>query len=141
LRAAAALIAALVLAGCGSEDEEDEQTAVAGTSLTITVDPDGEGGESASSAEVTCTEDTATSPCPQLTLLEAADLSPVPPDRICTEVFGGPDVATVSGTLNGEEVDAQLSRANGCEIERFDRFTPVLREVFPDYHPGEAIAP
>ena len=59
----------------------------------------------------------------------------------CTEIFGGPDIATIQGTLRGEPVEAELTRANGCEIERFDRFTPMLRELFPGYRPGSALAP
>ena len=30
----------------------------------------------------------------------------------------------------------RFTRANGCEIDRFDRITPLLRELFPDYEPG-----
>jgi hypothetical protein len=67
--------------------------------------------------------------------------APTPPDVACTELYGGPDVARIEGSLEGERMDAELTRANGCEIERFDRWTPLLRELFPGYRPGEAIAP
>ena len=53
--------------------------------------------------------------------------------------YGGPDVLKVEGTLNGGTIDATFTRANGCEIDRFDRFVPLLQELFPDYQPGGAI--
>ena len=43
--------------------------------------------------------------------------------------------------LEGEDVDAELTRANGCEIERFERFAAVLQALFPDYRPGAALKP
>jgi hypothetical protein len=48
------------------------------------------------------------------------------PDEICTFMYGGPQTATVVGTWNGEGVDAKFSRANGCEISRWDAIEPVL---------------
>lgn len=43
-----------------------------------------------------------------------------PADRICTEQYGGPQVATITGTIDGEAVDAEVSRVNGCEISTWD---------------------
>src|SRR5690606_3281064 len=40
-------------------------------------------------------------------------LEPTPPDVACTEIYGGPQRATVSGQLDGVRVDATLSRTNG----------------------------
>lgn len=48
------------------------------------------------------------------------------PDEICTFVYGGPQTAAVVGTWNGSAVDAKFSRANGCEIARWDAIEPVL---------------
>lgn len=139
MRLAAALTVALavVLAGCGADD--DGAAGAASTDLRITLDVDGKGGKPPSTAQVLCEEGMETSPCPQLLELTAGDLAPVPGDTACTEIFGGPEVVTVTGSLHGEAVDAELTRTNGCEIERFDRFVPVLRELFSDYEPGEAL--
>ncbi|HWS58264.1 MAG TPA: SSI family serine proteinase inhibitor, partial [Actinotalea sp.] len=52
--------------------------------------------------------------------------APVPPDVACTEIYGGPQTATVVGTVDGEQVDASLSRVNGCEIARWDALAPLL---------------
>jgi len=53
-------------------------------------------------------------------------LPPVAKDMACTEVFGGPQTAEISGTWRGQPVDSRLSRANGCEIARWDALKPLL---------------
>ena len=47
--------------------------------------------------------------------------APVPEGTACTQIYGGPEIADVSGTFNGKPVDTQFSRGNGCEIERWKR--------------------
>jgi hypothetical protein len=131
---------AALLYGCGDGDGETTGAA-ASTNLTIELDADGSGGQPASRKQAICEEGMDTSPCPQLAALTAADLAPVPPTTPCTEIFGGPDVVTVAGTLHGQPVDATLTRRNGCEIERFERFVPVLQELYPDYKPGASLTP
>jgi hypothetical protein len=130
--------AALVY-GCGGDDETS--TAAASTNLTIELDADGQGGDRPQRTQVLCEEGMDSSPCPQLAELSAANLAPVPPQTACTEIFGGPDVVTITGTLDGEAVNAKLTRANGCEIDRFDRFLPVLEELYPGYTPGASLQP
>ena len=44
-----------------------------------------------------------------------------PQDRLCTEVYGGPQVATITGRLAGEAVQAEVSRVDGCQIDTWDR--------------------
>jgi hypothetical protein len=73
--------------------------------------------------------------------LTAVDFEPIDPKTPCTEIYGGPDQVDVEGTIGGEAVDTTLTRANGCEIERFDRLVPVLKDQFPDYKPGASLAP
>ncbi|MGA5193864.1 SSI family serine proteinase inhibitor [Streptomyces exfoliatus] len=51
---------------------------------------------------------------------------PVPADQLCTQVYGGPAVAHVTGTWQGRTIDARFSRANGCEIDRWQNLEPVL---------------
>ncbi|MEJ5914284.1 SSI family serine proteinase inhibitor [Pseudokineococcus sp. 1T1Z-3] len=48
------------------------------------------------------------------------------PNQSCTQVFGGPETAVVSGTVNGEVVSADLSRSDGCEISRWDALVPLV---------------
>ena len=47
--------------------------------------------------------------------------APVPEGTACTQIYGGPEIADVSGTFNGQTVDTQFSRGNGCELERWKR--------------------
>ena len=44
----------------------------------------------------------------------------------CTQQYGGPETATVKGTLHGETIDANFSRVNGCEISRWQQAAPLL---------------
>ncbi|MGW4223993.1 SSI family serine proteinase inhibitor [Streptomyces bauhiniae] len=52
--------------------------------------------------------------------------TPVPPDSICTMIDGGTATAHVTGYWAGRPVDAEFSRRNGCEIDRWDRLVPFL---------------
>jgi hypothetical protein len=54
--------------------------------------------------------------------------APVPVDAMCTQVYGGPQTATVTGTLRGEPVDAEFSRTDGCQISRWDEHVTLLVE-------------
>ena len=133
--------AALAAAGCGSDSDSDDEDSpsAAGTSLEATLDIDGgQGDEAARTGSVACESQVD---CPGAESLTPADFEPVPAETACTEIFGGPETATITGSLAGEPVEGEFSRANGCEIERFDRFTPLLQSVFPDYKPGEALTP
>lgn len=51
---------------------------------------------------------------------------PVSKDAVCTQRYGGPQTARVTGTWEGREVDAEFERTNGCEISRWDTMTPAL---------------
>ncbi|MFH8580552.1 subtilase-type protease inhibitor [Streptomyces zaomyceticus] len=56
----------------------------------------------------------------------ANPFEPVPADQLCTQVYGGPAVAHITGTWQGRTVDARFSRADGCEIDRWENLEPVL---------------
>jgi hypothetical protein len=47
--------------------------------------------------------------------------APVPKSTACTQVFGGPEEAVVTGTFRGEPVNAHFDKGNGCEIARWNR--------------------
>jgi hypothetical protein len=142
---AIALVALAVFAvGCGGDDDGEDPAPVneGTTELTIVVDPDGEGGEPPAEALLQCPgAEAPPAACAAVAELPGDATAPVPPSTPCTEIFGGPDLVTLEGTLEGEQVDTELTRANGCEIERFERFLPVLEALFPEYEPGAAIAP
>jgi predicted secreted protein len=47
-------------------------------------------------------------------------------DVACTEIYGGPDVAHVTGTIDAAAVDATFHRANGCGIADWDALVGLL---------------
>ncbi len=130
----------LAAAGCGgSDDDRSEPAPSSASELTVVLDPDGTGDKPKREAQASCGD--GGDACAELERLVPADFAPTPPQTACTEIFGGPDTATVAGTLDGEAVSAELSRANGCEIERFDRFASLLTALFPGYEPGASLTP
>jgi hypothetical protein len=64
--------------------------------------------------------------CAKLSVLAASSFAPVPADAICTQIYGGPQKAVVKGTIGGQRVWASFRRRNGCEIARWQRFSPWL---------------
>jgi len=53
-------------------------------------------------------------------------LPPVSGDRACTELYGGPQTATITGTWRGQAIDSRFSRINGCEIARWESLRMLL---------------
>ena len=95
--------------------------------LTVVVD-DGAGGTSTWS--LTCDPTGGDHPdaeqaCAAIEGQRSA-LNPVPKDRMCAQVYGGPQKATVTGTWRGEEIFAALSRTNACETARWDALVPLV---------------
>ena len=133
--------AAILVAGCGEDDSQtDEAQVPMRTDLHVTLDPDGpESPTEPLVDDVSCDEGETGRVCRAAEELEPSDLEPVPPDVACTQIYGGPDQVTIEGTLRGEAVDATLTRANGCEIERFEQALPLVQSLFPDYTPGASL--
>jgi hypothetical protein len=99
-----------------------------GTDLTVVV-TDGQG---TSTWTLTCGPPGGTHPDPAqaCTALAAAGpdpLAPLPKEMACTQVYGGPQTATVAGTWDGVAVAADLDRTDGCQIARWDALLPVLQ--------------
>ncbi len=130
-RALTLLGVTLVLAGCGggSEDTGSDRPTPA-TELTVVLDAEGDG--QTSQATLTCdpaggdVADPAAA-CDQLATVGTAGFEPTAADGICTQQFGGPQTATVTGTVDGDPVDATFSRTDGCEISRWDALDAVLQ--------------
>ncbi|MEU1436074.1 SSI family serine proteinase inhibitor [Streptomyces sp. NPDC005775] len=61
---------------------------------------------------------------------ESADpFAPVSRNAMCTQQFGGPATARITGTWQGRPVDSTFERTNGCEIGRWNSLRPVLPNV------------
>jgi Subtilisin inhibitor-like len=119
----APLLAVLVLVtSCGSSSEAGGSAP--SYDVTVIYWPNGPDGESVE-ATLTCDPDGGSHPDPAgacAALAENEDaLQPVAGDVACTEIYGGDQVATITGS-----VEASFSRANGCEIDRWDRLKTVL---------------
>ncbi len=48
------------------------------------------------------------------------------PDQACTETYGGPDVATVTGSIGGHGVATSFHRANGCGLADWALLAPLI---------------
>ncbi|MGB9376100.1 MAG: SSI family serine proteinase inhibitor [Mycobacteriales bacterium] len=64
--------------------------------------------------------------CAFVSKTAATVLAPVPANQVCTQIFGGPQVATVKGRWRGTSVDAKFARNNGCEIARWDKVKALI---------------
>jgi hypothetical protein len=119
----------LLAVACG--EESDERPAGERTELEVTVWPQGRGGDGpAQRWTLSCAPPGGTHPAPEAACraLETNDsaLRPVPPDVVCTQQYGGPQVARITGTYRDGELTAWFNRTNGCEIGRWDRLAPVF---------------
>jgi hypothetical protein len=63
--------------------------------------------------------------CDHLKAMDAP-FAPIPGDAMCTEQYGGPQTARVTGLWGGEPVDLELSRVDGCHISQWDSLGPLL---------------
>ncbi|MEU7046267.1 SSI family serine proteinase inhibitor [Streptomyces varsoviensis] len=52
--------------------------------------------------------------------------APVPTNRMCTQMYSGPEQAHLSGSWAGRPVNADFKRTNGCETARWNKFSSVL---------------
>lgn len=125
-----------LIAGCGGTAPEPGASpsatapTVDGTELTIRVSD----GKTSRTASLTCdptggTHANAAEACKFLAAgaEQGADpFAPVPGDRACAEVYGGPDTATVIGVWNGQKIDATFSRTDACQSARWDQAAPLL---------------
>jgi Subtilisin inhibitor-like len=96
--------------------------------LTIVVD---DGAGTATTYHLTCEPPGGDHPRPEvacrvLSANGARAFPPVHPDMACTQIYGGPETAHITGTWRGQPVDSRLSRQNGCEIARWKALAGFL---------------
>jgi hypothetical protein len=121
MRFALILVAVALVAGCGEDDEVPSGGPAPGPALAalkITVD--------GKSTTVACDTAGESRECGVVDAVDPAVFEPTPGNVACTQQYGGPEKATVTGTLRGEEVDASFSRENGCEIARWQDAQELL---------------
>jgi hypothetical protein len=98
---------------------------LASTSLHVTFWANGQGHAPKRSYTLSCAPAGGTlrhplAACRQLARLKAP-FAPTPPNTACTQIYGGPQDALVTGRYRGALISAHFSRRDGCEIERWNR--------------------
>ncbi len=131
------LLVTVAVAACGSgSDDMTDGEGYPEASIEVTIEhPEAE----AVSYRVTCDGDLATvdgidldgdTACAALadSGVRSRLLDEPSQDQVCTEIYGGPDVATITGSIEGQSVDTQVDRANGCGISDWD---DLLGDLLP----------
>jgi len=138
-----AVAAALLAAGCGSQHASTSASSTvkpsrapassaASTSLTIKYTPSN--GVAPTTWSLTCdpvggTHPNAKAACAALAAQQKAGKDPfaaVPKGQMCTMIFAGPQVSTVTGTWQGKPVNTTFDRKNGCETTRWNALAVVI---------------
>jgi hypothetical protein len=138
VRKAAALLALLALTGCGLFRSTPEGPPPNNLTIEVVASP----GAPLSAASIKCyfggavegtgfLADRARARAACLFLrgpgVERRLIPPSPSPRACTQVYGGPQRATVRGIVGGDlAANTEFSRADGCGIADWQRFEPLL---------------
>lgn len=137
--AALLLLAGVLLGACATGPGGDGGTATSRPAATgvsqadddLTVEVDRGDGTPPETWTLTCapgaggTHPRAEEACAHLAGM-AEPFAPLPEDLVCTEQYGGPQTAHVTGRWDGEPVDLRLSRVDGCRISQWDSLGPLL---------------
>jgi hypothetical protein len=125
MRTAVLAFVALAATGCmaRTSNNSGEGKAMPTSALEISVTPVGDGPTKIWTLR--CPSGGGTLPdaahaCQQLAQIEDP-FAPVPKGTACTQIYGGPQEADVTGTYRGRPVKAHFDRGNGCEIARWDK--------------------
>lgn len=132
------LVPVLALTGCGGSGDTraggdvtlapPTTEARGSTELTIVVSTD---TGPATTWRLTCDPSGGNHPEPEkacATLQAHAEqtLASVPADQMCAQVHGGDQTARITGTWQGEAVDALITRTDGCQITRWNSLVGLL---------------
>lgn len=131
-----ALVLALFVAACGEDSSTLSGSGGGGgqtVNLTLTVS-DGEGKNA--KATLKCDESTAEGTgffesgadeaCRNARDLEKLLTTPPPQDRVCTQIYGGPQTARITGSFGAKDVAREISRSNGCDIAEWKQAQALL---------------
>jgi hypothetical protein len=93
--------------------------------LRITVWPKGRDAGAAIVRMLRCDPTGGTLPRPAAACRRLSSLdrpfAPVPRDVACSQIYGGPQEALVTGTFGGRKVWARFNRRDGCQTDRWSR--------------------
>ncbi len=126
----AVVLVVALLAGCSSGHQTD--TTADGTRLTIRAWPNGAPNQPVRSWTLACPAG-GTLPQPERAcrLLDGLrfPFQPLARGRACTQIYGGPAEAIVTGVFQGRPVHADFSRSDGCQIARWNRIALLFPGV------------
>jgi hypothetical protein len=134
MRALLLVVPLVVLTACaqsggGAGAQPTPNSPTASEQLTISIDR-GDGREPEEYTLVCEGDHPSTHPDAEAACAHLSGLTdpfaPIPTDAMCTEIYGGPQTATITGNWKGEPVQLELSRVDGCRIAQWDSLGPVL---------------
>jgi hypothetical protein len=111
--------------------------------LTITVWPDGTGeGKASQTWTLRCRPAGGTHPAPgracRRLFSNLGALRPVPGDRACRTLLGGPQKAFIRGSIRGKRVRAAFNLQGSCEVARWNRLGVLFPGVAASSRPASA---
>jgi hypothetical protein len=133
MRASALIVVLLTLfvAACGDDSSSSGGGQTVNLSLTVS---DGEGTNA--EATLKCDESTAEGTgflesgaeeaCRNARDLEKLLTTPPPENQVCTQIYGGPQTAHITGSFGAKDVARKITRNNGCAIEEWKQAQPLL---------------
>lgn len=135
------LLAVLLLAACGGGDDvasmpgpgsgDDALTGIDRPANDLVVEQDlGDGSPSqrwtlVCAGQVEGDHPDAEAACAHLAGVDDP-FAPLPTDLLCSEIYGGPQTARVTGVWAGVPVELALSRTDGCRITQWNSLGPLL---------------
>jgi hypothetical protein len=115
-----------ILVGCAAGSSTASTAAVPSTQLKITYWPAGKGEGSSKAWTLRCepaggTLVRAAAACRKLAALAALGnpFAPIRGDLMCTQQYGEPDQAQITGAYRGRRIFVGLGLTDGCQIARF----------------------
>jgi len=55
--------------------------------------------------------------------------------RICTQIYGGPQRARITGTIGDHHIDRRFKRTDGCQIGDWQYAVPLVPRIRPGVTP------
>jgi hypothetical protein len=124
----AALLAVVAASGCGETERLPPPPAASHdrVALEVSFDRDGDGPAEQLTTRLQCPSPQHEEACRRALRLPPSAFDPVPGDVACTEIYGGPQQGRIEGTIGRRRVEGVFTRANGCQIARYDRVAFLL---------------